>query len=151
MTLGTDIAIPASLENPLEQLLGYQLRRASLVMLADLTRCVADLDLTVTEMSVLLLIEANPQITQSEIGRILAIQRANMTPLAARLVRRDLIEREAVDGRSNGLRVTPAGSAIIEKLRTRIEDNESRFLARVPPQARPQLMSLLNALWREHD
>ena len=39
----------------------------------------------------LLVIEANPSITESEIGRLLTIKRANMAPLAALLTSRGLV------------------------------------------------------------
>ncbi len=91
--------------NPLEQLLGYQLRRASQAMMADLGAELAELELRVTEMSVLLVIDENPDITQSEIGRVLAIQRANMVPLTTQLERRGLIRRGATIGRAQALRL----------------------------------------------
>ena len=56
-----------------------------------------------SEASVLLVIEANPNISQSEIGRMLEIAGANMAPLISRLQKRELIERQSVDGRSHGL------------------------------------------------
>jgi DNA-binding MarR family transcriptional regulator len=138
-----------ALSNPLDALLGYHLRRATLAMLADLSRRIGELDVTVAELSVLLLVAANPQVTQSEVGRVLSIQRANMTPLAGRLVQRGLIEREAVNGRSNGLRLTKAGEALVGELRARIADNEARFLARTPGRDRLRLIRDLKALWSE--
>jgi DNA-binding MarR family transcriptional regulator len=73
--------------NPLEDLLGYQLRRASQAMLEDLVAALNDLDLRPTSVSALLLVGANPGITQSRIGQILAIERANMVPMTANLTR----------------------------------------------------------------
>jgi DNA-binding MarR family transcriptional regulator len=138
---------PKTTQNPLDGLLGYQLRRAWAAMSSDLTRSIEDLELTITEMSVLLLIEANPQITQSEVGRALSIQRANVVPLASTLSQRDLIDREAVDGRSHGLTLSAKGRALAREARRRIAEHEKRFLSRIPTADRTRLMRLLGALW----
>ena len=50
----------------------------------ELARRLAPLDLRQTDVSVLLLVAENPGITQSEVGKALDIQRANMAPLVAR-------------------------------------------------------------------
>lgn len=141
------VADQKTASNPLKTLLGYQIRRAWAAMSADLSRAVQDLDLTLTEMSILLLIEANPQITQSEICRELSLHRANVAPLAAALSQRDLIEREAVDRRSHGLTLSPAGKALAREARRRIGEHEKKFLARIPTGERDALLHRINKLW----
>ena len=69
---------PRKFKNPLNHHFGYQLRRASALMMADLAKSLEHFDLRTAEASILILIGANPEITQGEIGRILGIQRANM-------------------------------------------------------------------------
>lgn len=133
--------------NPLEPLLGYQLRRASQAMMADLGAELADLELRVTEMSVLMVIEANPDITQSEISRVLAIQRANMVPLTTLLERRRLIRRGATVGRAQALRLTPAGRALMQECRKRIATHEARFLSGMAKSHRDVLMKQLRMVW----
>ena len=59
-----------------------------------------------------MVIESNPNISQSEIGRMLDIAGANMAPLVGRLEKRELLERRPVDGRSHGLQLTAAGRAL---------------------------------------
>lgn len=133
--------------NPLEQLLGYQLRRASQAMMGDLGAELADLELRVTEMSVLMVIEENPGITQSEIGRILAIQRTNMVPLTTQLERRQLIRRGATTGRAQALRLTASGRALVRECRKRIAAHEARFLADLPAPQRDALLQQLRLVW----
>jgi DNA-binding MarR family transcriptional regulator len=137
----------ATTQNPLDGLLGYQLRRAWLAMSTDLNRALDGLDLTLTEMSVLLLIEANPQITQSEIGRALSMQRANVAPIVATLAERELITREALDGRGRGLTLTTKGRTLARDARRRIAEHDKRFMARIPASDRPRVMRLLNEIW----
>ena len=95
--------------DPLEDYPGYALRRASAATMARLARRFAALDLRAAEASVLMVIDANPNITQSEIGRLLDIASANMAPLVSRLADRELVERQPVDGRSHGLALTRYG------------------------------------------
>jgi hypothetical protein len=87
----------AALHNPLEDLIGYQLRRASLAFMDGMMRSLEVCELKPVEASVLLLIEANPGITQSEIGRALGIQRTNIAPWVAGFDRRGLVHRTRLD------------------------------------------------------
>lgn len=103
------------LENPLEERLGYQLRRASNAMMTELAGRLETLNLRIVEASVLVLIKANPAITQTEIGRSLGIQRANMVPLIAGLMERGLVNRQAADGRSHALSSPPRAAALRPK------------------------------------
>jgi len=102
----------SSTPHQLETLLGYQLRRASSVLMSDLAERLAELGLRTTEASILVVLEAEPLITQSEIGRRLAIQRANMAPLIAGLTARDLIERTAGPGPARPLKLSKKGLAL---------------------------------------
>jgi DNA-binding MarR family transcriptional regulator len=132
--------------NPLNTLLGYRLRRVSNTLMADLARDLRELGLKPGEASVLLLVRANSGITQSEIGRMLDIQRANMTPLTAQLDSRGLIGRERVDGRSHGLAVTPEGEKLCRAVRIAMERHDARFQALLSGKARSGLLAALEAL-----
>jgi DNA-binding MarR family transcriptional regulator len=133
--------------HPLEGYLGYQLRRAAAFMQTDMSVRLSELDLTMVEMSILLVVEANPQITQSQICRMLAIKRANMAPLAGGLQARGLLDRQPVDGRSNGLILTPAGAGMTDACRVRIEENEALLLRNISSRARDPLLASLGRIW----
>ncbi len=137
----------APLTNPLESLLGYQLRRASQAMLEDLVDSLKDLDLRPTGASVLLLVAANPGITQSRIGQALAIERANMVPMTAKLIAQDVLTRSRADGRSHGLHLTDEGKKVAVKIRKRIADHESKFWKQATAPERTAMLKFLNALW----
>jgi DNA-binding MarR family transcriptional regulator len=134
-------------DNPLDALLGYQLHRAAATMMADLAHSIEGLALTRTEASVLLLIAHNPGVTQSEIGRILAIQRANMAPIAAMLTDRGLLKRKRADGRSQGLLLNRAGMALAAELASTIAAHESKFLPDISLSDRQMLVGLLRRVW----
>jgi DNA-binding MarR family transcriptional regulator len=117
------------LENPLEKRLGYQLRRVSNAMMTDLAGRLEPLGLRIVEASVLVLIKANPAITQTEIGRCLGIQRANMVPLIAGLVGKGFLVKSPVDGRSLALSLTDAGDAMRAQVDALMSAHEARFEA----------------------
>lgn len=136
------------MDDPLIRFPGYSLRRAANAAGAELAIRLADLDLRQSEASALLLIAANRDITASALGRKLDIQRANMVPLLKRLDDAGLIERRAIDGKSQGLLLTAAGERMRLKALGVIEAFESELLARVPAQHRAHLLPALNALWQ---
>ena len=116
-----------TLTNSLESRLGYQLRRASAVMMADLGRELAELDLRPAEVTTLLVIADNPDCSQTEVGQALAIKRANMVPIISRLMDRGLVDRRRLDGRSHALTLTEQGRKIADDALARIDRHEARF------------------------
>lgn len=116
-----------TLTNSLESRLGYQLRRASAVMMADLGRELSDLDLRPAEVTTLLVIAENPHCSQTEVGQALAIKRANMVPIISRLMERGLVERRRLDGRSHALTLTDEGQQTAAEAVARIDRHETRF------------------------
>lgn len=135
------------MNDPLTSLPGYVLRRASAATLAELNQRLAPLDLRHSDIAFLFLIDATPGITQSEVGRLLDIQRANTVAFVARLEARHLIERTRVDGRSQALHLTPDGESLVGKARAIIETHETELLNRVPTEWRPMVLPILLALW----
>ncbi len=135
------------MKDSLRSLPGYALRRASAAMMARLASRLEPLGVRTTEATILMEIAANPGITQSALGRMLDIQRANMTPIAARLEERGLIERTRSDGRSFGLRLTEAGQGLEASVRATVERHEAEISALIPEASREHLLCALQALW----
>lgn len=112
---------------PLDDLLGYHLRRASAVMMADLGERLARVNLRPTEATILLLIDSSPGCIQSDIGRVLGIQRANMAPLIGALEKHGFVRRAPVDGRSHALNLTDAGIHKLAEAKQCIHAHEQHF------------------------
>ncbi|MBN2791435.1 MAG: MarR family transcriptional regulator [Desulfuromonadales bacterium] len=129
--------------------IGYLLRRASTVAMVELAKRLKALDLRPTEATVLLSIDANPNATPSELGRLLAIASANMAPLIARLEVRKLIEREPMDGRSHALSLTPDGLEIIKQIQRIVTEHETDLLDNIPVSARKAILTGLRAIWKD--
>src|SRR5262249_28182045 len=93
-----DAADSAGENNPLQmgelsELLGYSLKRAQLKVFEDFLRCVAPLQLTPAQFSVLLLLDKNPGRNQTEIASTLGILRPNFVAMLDGLESRDLCAR----------------------------------------------------------
>jgi DNA-binding MarR family transcriptional regulator len=136
------------MEDPLVSLPGYALRRAANATAAELAARLTQVGLRQSDVSLLILVEANPGTTSSALGRQLDIQRANMVPILKRLEDAGLIDRAPIDGKSQGLALTPAGRARLAEGRAVIEAFERELIGRVPPEHRAHLLPALNALWR---
>lgn len=139
----------APILDPLKDLPGYALRRASAAFMAKLAERLATLDLRPSEASALLVIDANPGVTQSDIGRLLDIARANMAPLTARLAARDLIVRQSAGGRSHGLTLSDPGRRLTRKAQRIVAELEAELLERIPATQRAAFLRTLKALFTD--
>jgi DNA-binding MarR family transcriptional regulator len=101
----------------LSELLGYSLKRAQLRIFEDFLRCVAPLQLTPAQFSVLLLLEKNPGRNQSEIASTLGILRPNFVAMLDGLEGRDLCARmrSTNDRRSHIVVLTDRGRAVLAR------------------------------------
>ncbi|MET0282727.1 MAG: MarR family transcriptional regulator [Steroidobacteraceae bacterium] len=136
----------ATLANPLATRLGYQLRRASVLMMADLDTRLAPTGLRPAELTILLLIGANSGCRQGEVGDMLGIKRSNMVPLIANLMSKGLVARTRTDGRSTALSLTAKGRAMALSGNRLIDRHEAVFRARLDSRALDSLLAALATL-----
>jgi DNA-binding MarR family transcriptional regulator len=129
--------------NPLKDLPGYLLRRASAWTMAELAKRLEELELTPTEASVLVVISSNPGVIQREIGQMLGIVSANMTPLVSRLEERELIKRLPVDKRSFGLRTTRRGATIADRAYAAMQAQEDALMDAITAKDRSAFLQTL--------
>jgi len=139
------LPLPA-LTNPLEERFGYQLRRASVVLMAELAGRMADLGLTITEASILVLIRANPGANQTELSHTLAIKRANMVPLIAGLEDRGLVQRRLADGRSHALQLSKTGAVLAAKADLAMQTHDAQLLSTLSRAAQRQMLRQFAAI-----
>ena len=137
----------ASLQEPLLRLTGYVLRRASISTLAEFSQRLAPLDLRPIDAALLVLLDAAPHITHSEVAATLGLRRPNLVPVVMGLEMRGVLERKRIDFRSEGLALTQQGGALLQKVRQIIALHEEELIERVPPELRPMVLPILMALW----
>ena len=136
----------------LSEFLGYSLKRAQLRIFEDFIRCVAPLQLTPAQFSVLMLVETNPGRNQTEIASTLGILRPNFVALLDELESRDLClrSRSSNDRRSHILRLTEKGRAVLSRARKLIEArHEARLKELLGDNNRDLLLAMLGKIARE--
>jgi len=135
---------------PLEDLMGYNLRRAHGVQKARFAAVFGPHGVRPVTLSVLGAIHESGGIKQSDLGRELNIKRANMVPLMTELEGRGFIARSscADDRRAHVVTLTPAGRKFTVEmldLHKRLEDDLARALG---VRERDQLLALLKKFRR---
>ena len=126
-------------------LLGYRLRLAQQAVFRDFATSVAEL--SPGRVGILLLLEANPGVTQGRLAQAVSLDRSTMVGVVDMLEGRGLIERRrGQDRRTNGLWLTDEGRALVARLKRRIQLHERRVAARLSAQERAQLLALLEKL-----
>lgn len=135
----------------LEQLVGYNLKRASALDMIGSAIAVEAQGLRIVPLSVLLTIVDHPGLSSADICRQLKMQRANIVPILAELERRQLIERQAAetDNRVQRLFCTREGKETAETALARIAEHEVHLLRRLSIRERATLVRLLALVWRE--
>jgi DNA-binding MarR family transcriptional regulator len=130
-------------------LLGYRLRLAQQSVFRDFAQNVAAHlpELSPGRVGILLLIDANPGVTQSGLAQAVGLDRSTMVGLIDTLEERRLIERRrGEDRRTNGLWLTRLGRGLLARLKKRIELHERRVAGRLSAAERAQLIALLEKL-----
>ena len=130
----------------LSDLLGYALKRAQLRLYEDFLKCVAPLQLTPAQFSVLLLLDKNPGRNQTEIASTLGILRPNFVAMLDGLESRGLCERvrSANDRRSHNLLLTDKGRAVLARAKKLVATkHEARLNELLGPANRVALLEML--------
>ncbi len=131
----------------LEDSLGYVLRRAQLAVFKTFQNMFKSLDITPAQCSVLLIIEKNPGLTQTQVSDALGIKRANFVALFDTLEARALAQRApATDRRSYALQLTPRGRALLRKIHSVSDVHEEKISSPLSKEERAELFRLLNLL-----
>jgi DNA-binding MarR family transcriptional regulator len=136
----------------LAELLGYSLKRAQLKVFEDFLRCVAPLQLTPAQFSVLLLLDRNPGRNQTEIANTLGILRPNFVAMLDSLESRDLCARmrSTNDRRSHILILTDKGRAVLARAKKLVAaKHEARLNELLGSANRLALLEMLATIARE--
>ncbi len=130
-------------------LIGYQLRLAQRAIFADFAEAVEDEGISPGLFGILVIIEANAGLTQQALADAAHLDRSSVVTVLDKLEHRGLVERRAADRRSNGLYLTPAGVALLRKLKRKVSRHERRVVENLSEREREQLVSLLQRILPE--
>ncbi len=132
----------------LESHLGYVLRRAQIAAFDAFYRASAGAGITPPRYTALVILHANPGITQTTLGNVLGTARSGAMLLTDWLEERGLARRRSSedDGRVWGLYLTDKGARMLARLRRSVLAHDATFGARLMPRERMVLTRLLNKL-----
>ena len=105
-------------------------------------------DVRPTQFAILLVIDCNPGLRQTQVATALGLKRANLVPLMHELEKRKLAKRALVPGdrRSYALYLTPIGQTFLARLRKTHRKHEESIRHLLGPAGRKQLLALLQRL-----
>jgi len=132
----------------LDQLLGYSLRRAQVALYLAFHAATRGRHVTPPRFTALVVVGANPGISQSTLGAVLGIARSGAMLLTNWMVGRGLVERRrhADDGRAWGLQLTRRGTQALDGMKAAVLAEDRRRAARLSAAERRELLRLLEKL-----
>jgi DNA-binding MarR family transcriptional regulator len=134
----------------LEGLLGYNARRAALVVIELFLQRMAVYDLRPVDFSVLSLVTHNPGITSRQLCGTLGILAPNLVGMVKALEKRSLITRlpHPHDGRAMGLHLTASGKKMMREAEQTASELEAEVAARLTHSERSTLLKLLKKVYK---
>jgi DNA-binding MarR family transcriptional regulator len=134
----------------LNEHLGYVIRRFQVWVFQDFIRTLEEIDIRPAQYSVLVVIGANPGLSQSDLAETLAIERARLVRLLDRLEKRGLTQRlpSPRDRRSHALQLTGAGQRLLKRAKALAATHEARLTERLGAAPREAMLDYLRAFAR---
>lgn len=131
----------------LSELLGYNLRRAQLLLFASFADAVPE-GVTPAQLTILLLIAANPGIKQTTLADVLEVDRSTMVRLVDRCEELHLVRRGSsrADRRAAPPVLTARGRAFVDGVLPRIRRKELEYTSVLDDGERAELARLLRKL-----
>lgn len=133
-------------------LIGYQLRLAQIAIFRDFAAALGEQNITPGLFGVLVIIESNPGLKQSDLARATHLDRSTVVSVIDNLERRQLVERRPAlaDRRSNALQLTAEGAALLRRLKRLVTEHEKRLSRHLSAEERDTLVGLLQKIFPEH-
>ena len=135
----------------LPSLLGYNLRRAQVAVFQNFTEVVGAAELTPGQFGVLVVIDANPGLSQTQLGNALGIDRSTVVAVIDRLEDRGLVARQRAphDRRSHALRLSDSGKTTLRRLTERVRAHERQITRHLSADDQARLIELLRRVARD--
>jgi len=129
---------------------GYFIRRIQVWIFQDFIRTLASVNIRPAQYSVLVVIEANPGLSQSDIAALLGIERARLVHLLDRLEERGFVRRlqSRADRRSHALFLTREGRKGLKQIKSLAARHEARVADQLGADNRRLLIEILKDFGR---
>ncbi len=125
--------------------LGYFVRRLQVWIFQDFIRRLSKIAISPAQFSVLVVIGANPGLSQADLATTLGIERARLVRLLHRLERRGLTQRlpSSADGRRHALRLTRDGQKMLTRAKSLAARHEVALKQKLGGERYRQLLGAL--------
>lgn len=129
-------------------LVGYQMRRAQLAVFQDFMETVGARNITPGQFGVLVLIDANPGLNQSQLGEAMGVDRSTMVAVIDKLENAGYVLRQTApnDRRSYALELSKAGVTLLSQLRPDIIAHERNMTGPLSGDEKRQLIDYLERI-----
>ena len=129
----------------LEGHLGYFVRRFQVWIFQDFVRALAPFDIRPAQYSVLVVIDANPGLSQADLAETLGIERARLVRLLDGLEKRSLIRRlpSPTDRRSHALFLAREAQQKLKRIKVLAAAHEAHVEAVLGPEQRNRMLIAL--------
>lgn len=136
----------------LEEFIGYNLKRAYVIVQADFRRALGEDGFAPRVFSALSLVVQYPNVTQSGLARMLGIERSGLVAIVDELEGRGLLKRTHVPGdrRVQALVPTDKGAKAYTEARAAVRAHEDALLSNLSEDEKATLMGLLAKI-RTHE
>jgi DNA-binding MarR family transcriptional regulator len=134
----------------LENLLGYQLRRAQNALFQHFESHLKRYDITPGRLGLLLLIAQNPGVSQSRLAKATGVERSTLGEFIERFVAQKLVERRrtATDRRIYAIHLTAKGRRFLDSIEPEVMEHEQEFGSALSKDELKTLLVLLKRLRR---
>ena len=142
---GTDLDIESS---DLEDLIGYNLKRAYIIVQTDFRKTLGDDGMSARVFSALSLCVRFPNITQSELARMMGIERSGLVAIVDELEAKNHLRRAPVPGdrRVQALVPTDEGRRAYAEAIQAVRAHEDRLFADMSADEKETLLTLLKKI-----
>jgi len=132
----------------LRGLVGYNMKRAFMVIGADLARTLEPFELRMLTFTALTLVADNPGLSQSQLAQAMQVERPNLVVIVDELETRGLITRDRVptDRRVYALRITAAGARLLANATRAVAAHESALMGGLSAAEEAGLIAALNRI-----
>ena len=140
-------AAPELKLKPLDSLIGFHLRLAQEASFRGFSKRVGATEISPGRFAAMTIIHNNPGVNQAALGRAIARDKSSVTPLLQKLEKEGLVMRtvQENDGRSHGLRLTPAGETTLRALMRQALAHD-RELDEIAGERKAELIALLQRI-----
>lgn len=131
--------------------IAYHIRRAQLASFRGFAEHVRSPRATPTQFATLVLVEANPGLSQVDLGSVLDMDRATTMSVIDKLQHRRWVQRRrsTVDRRKHALHLTVTGQRALRAMKKQVRAHERRYGERLDGRQEKQLLALLQRLLGE--